>query len=575
MAQDIKTLAQLLIRSLKLYGNNFIFGTTGAGMAELQDAISVEKDLKWIQALHEFTAVSSAEGYALAKNKTGIALIDRIVGTQNSIGALYSSYLNMAPMLVLSSRDIAGTHLLKDPTSHYSSKHLQIIEPWVKWSNNSQSEKMLDEDLSKAIFISQIEPKGISFITLRHDLMQRAYNGSKIKIKKFYYSKKIPDEDTINIIIGKILSSNHPEMLISHAGRNPEYVDTMIKFSEMLGIKVRERRYFMSFPLENSMHLGFSARMKPPDTRNDDLLLLLEFGILPGNAFRDDIDIIDFSTDFVRRRDIYSGGDYGSSNLFNSMDVISDLGPTLKFIMKKIKLESKDREIIGDRKEKIMEKHEKMIQEIDGETESDMKSGRLTAASIGYTINKYWKPGMSFVNGSITSNTRINQRVRLNEPGSYFSNPSGHLGSPVGMAYGIFLAKNEENYLKGIRDYKPTVCVTGDGDSIFGNLTSVLWSVKHYHLGVIYIILNNGSWAVEWPYFENTSQRYVANMHDREFIDLDEPRINFATIASGFNVKSYSVETIDELDKSMNLAVIDAEKGEPSLIDIKLEKYNP
>lgn len=572
---EIKTLAQLFIRTLKLYGNNFIFGTTGAGEAEIQDAISVEKGIKWIQALHEFTAISSAEGYALAKNKTGIALVDRIVGTQNSIGALYSSYLNMAPLLVLSSRDIAGTHLLKDPTSHYSSKHLQIIEPWVKWSNNSQSEEMLEEDLSKAFFITQLEPKGISFLTLRHDLMQKPYDGKNLKIKKFYYNKKIPDDDTIKLINNKILSSNEPEILISHAGRNPEYVNTMVKFAETLGIKVRERRYFMSFPLENYMHLGFAQRMFVPDINNDDLLLLFEFGILPGNAFPLKPDIIDFSTEFVRRRDIYSGGDYGSSNLFNSIDIEADLGPTLEKLLKNINIDHKTKEIIDNRKEKIKEEHNNMINEIKTRTLNDINKNKLSADSIGYIMNKNWEKGMSLVNGSIKYYNGINENVNLNEPGTFFSNPSGHLGSPVGMAYGVFIAKNEENYLKHIKDYKPVVCITGDGDAIFGNVTSALWSVKHYGLGVIYIIMNNGSWAIEWPYFENTTEKYIANSKDLEFIDLDNPRIDFSFIGKAFHLETYKVTDTDELDIAFKKAVKSAKKGEPSIIDIWLEKFNP
>ncbi len=574
-SEDIKTLAQLVLHSLKLYGNNFIFGTTGAGEAEIQDAISKRNDIKWIQALHEFTAVSSAEGYSLAKNKTGIALIDRIVGTQNSIGALYSSYINMAPLLVFSSRDIAGTHLLKDPTSHYSSKHLQIVEPWVKWSNNSQSEKMLEEDLSKAIFITQLEPKGISFITLRHDLMQRRYNGTKIRTKNFYYNKRIPDDDTVQRITDRILSSEHPEILISHAGRNPEYVDTMVKFANMLGIKVRERRYFMSYPLGDKMHLGFTSRMKPPDFNNDDLVLLFEFGILPGNRINENVDIIDFSTDFVRRRDIYSGGDYGSSNLFNSMDIICDLGPTLEAIMKRMKLNNMDKKFIDERKKRIEERHNRLMEEIEESALDDLKNEKLTASTIGYIMNKYWKRGMALVNGSITFNSKINMQVNLNEPSTYFSNPSGHLGSPVGMAYGVFLALNEDNYLNGIKNYKPVVCITGDGDAVFGNFSSTLWSVKHYHLGVIYVILNNGSWAVEWPYFENTVENVVSNKHDHQFIDLDEPRISYATIASAFSIKSHTVRTIDEFDNSIKDAIKNAEMGEPSVIDIMLNKYNP
>ncbi|WP_175266739.1 thiamine pyrophosphate-dependent enzyme [Acidiplasma cupricumulans] len=103
---------------------------------------------------------------------------------------------------------------------------------------------------------------------------------------------------------------------------------------------------------------------------------------------------------------------------------------------------------------------------------------------------------------------------------------------PFGIAcwYGLrrISGKNEENYLNGIRNYKPVICITGDGDAIFGNFTSALWSVKHYNLGVVYIILNNGSWAVEWPYFENTIERIVAEKHDHQFIDLDSPRISYS-----------------------------------------------
>ncbi len=570
---EIKTLAQVLIKTLKLYGNNFIFGTTGAGMAEIQDAISVEKGIKWIQGLHEFTAVSSAEGYALAKNKTGIALVDRIVGTQNSIGALYSSYLNMAPMLVLASRDIPGTHLLNDPTSHYSSKHLDIIEPWVKWSNNSQSGEMIEEDLSKAFFITQLEPKGISFLTLRHDLMQKPYDGSEIRIKKFYYNKRLPDLETIRKIGDKILSSEHPEIFISHAGRNMEYVKTMVEFAEHFGIQVRERRYFMSFPLHNNMHLGFIPRMYIPEIGNDDLLLLFEFGILPGNEFPAQTDIIDFSTEFVRRRDIYSGGDYGSSNLFNSIDIECDLGPTLEMLMKQINIDHITAGSISDRVETIKEEHDKLMENIKKIAEKDIESGNLTDNSIGSVLNRYWEGGMALINGSIKSYNGINQQVNLEEPGTFFSNPSGHLGSPAGMAYGVFIARNEENYLNNVKDYKPAVCLTGDGDAIFGNITSALWSAKHYGLGVIYMIINNGSWAIEWPYFENTTQKYIEHLKDTEFIDIDRPRIDFATIAKGFSVNSYSVGTLEELEVAFQKAIKDAKKGEPSLIDIVLPKF--
>jgi hypothetical protein len=79
----------------------------------------------------------------------------------------------------------------------------------------------------------------------------------------------------------------------------------------------------------------------------------------------------------------------------------------------------------------------------------------LTDNSIGFILNSHWESGMALVNGSIRYYNGINQQIKLEQPGTFFSNPSGHLGSPVGMAYGAFIARNEENYLKQIGNYKP------------------------------------------------------------------------------------------------------------------------
>ncbi len=85
-----------------------MFGTTGAGMPDIQDAMVVEKPPKWIQGLHEFTTVSAAAGYALASGREGVALIDRVVGTQNAIGAMFCAYMNSSPTVIFASANVPG-----------------------------------------------------------------------------------------------------------------------------------------------------------------------------------------------------------------------------------------------------------------------------------------------------------------------------------------------------------------------------------------------------------------------------------------------------------------------------------
>ena len=57
-----------------------------------------------------------------------------------------------------------------------------------------------------------------------------------------------------------------------------------------------------------------------------------------------------------------------------------------------------------------------------------------------------------------------------------------------------------------------------------------------------------------------------------QFIDIDSPRIDFATMAGAFNVDSYTVRDLTELRTAFKKSITGAVKGNPSLIDIMLPK---
>ena len=50
---DVETGGEWFVRILNELGVDFVFGTTGAGMPDIQDAMVVVKPPKWIQGLHE------------------------------------------------------------------------------------------------------------------------------------------------------------------------------------------------------------------------------------------------------------------------------------------------------------------------------------------------------------------------------------------------------------------------------------------------------------------------------------------------------------------------------------------
>ncbi len=204
--------------------------------------------------------------------------------------------------------------------------------------------------------------------------------------------------------------------------------------------------------------------------------------------------------------------------------------------------------------------------------------------SVGYVLNEKWPSDALWVDGSITPRNTLLELVEIKEAGTYFSNPSFHLGAAVGMAYGAALGsrkyvdvEDHDSYLIGHISHQdraphPVICTTGDGDAIFGNLPSALWTCSHYGLGVLYVILNNACWGIEWSPIEKATEHWAKKARDFEFLDLENPRIDYTEMAAAFSVLSCRVQTPQEFECALDEGIAMAYKNKPMVIDVMLEK---
>ena len=585
---SVKTGGQWFIKLLQLRGVDFVFGTTGAGMPDIQDAMVVEKPPKWIQGLHEFTTVSAATGYALASRREGVALIDRMVGTQNAIGAFFGAYMNSAPTLIFASANVPGVPIQTGaPELHYSTYQPVIVLPWVKWLTQVNSLESMPDDLEKAFYMALSEHQAPVYVTLRQDLMaQTIPKGWTARTRGDpVASPRVPDDGTIEKILDCILSYDYPVILTSEVGRHPEAVRALAEFANLLGIGVMERRFFLNYPISDSLHQGFLSRYRDPEIpRNTDLVIALEFGLLAHQMFRDDPEVIDITSDPVHRQDVYAGGDYGASLVPAKIRAICDSGPTLRKITTAAagKLRGAEKAKIVDRLFRLKDKHDQQLQDWRQKSLHSYEAGKLDDWGIGYVLNKHFTKDTIWVNGAASSWETLLRAVELSQPGTYFGNPSGHLGPALGMAYGVALAHrkfvdvvDKGSYKTGRISESPktVICTTGEGDAIFGNIDSALWTCAHYGIGVLYVILNNACWAAEWYPIETSSQHWARDSGDFEFLDLDKPRIDFEAVARGFGVYSKRIEDAAEFDLELPKALELVRRGKPALLDLQQEKY--
>jgi thiamine pyrophosphate-dependent acetolactate synthase large subunit-like protein len=598
----VRTGGQLFVQFLHELDVQFVFGTTGAGMAEIQDAMVVVKPPKWIQGLHEFPTVNAAAGYALASESLGIALIDRNVGTQNASGAFYCAYMNEAPVIVFASKNVAGVPVPTDQVEyHYVNYEAMLAYPWIKWNSQLESIETMADDMAKLFQISQTEPRGTTYFTLRQDIMAKRLEeglGQRMlaKIKQIIIARPsvatpraVLDGSTVEKIYNELLTHSFPEIIVSHLGKNKSGLRSLVNFARTFGIPVSDYRTFMNFPITDALHVGFTKMTMPPKLLDGvDLVVALEAGLLPHQRFgNSNLDAIDLTADPFHRQDVPGGGEYGSTLFPAIIRAVCDVAPTLDVIcdFAARKMTQREKSMIRERIERAAKEHNRIFDTARREAEKSYTEGKLNPSSIGFILNKKWPKNGIWVDGSITPRDKLLELVELSQPGTYFSNPSFHLGAVVGMAYGVSLASRRYVQVEDRGSYKVgrlsdetnakniVICTTGDGDAIFGNLPSALWTCSHYGLGVIYIILNNACWGIEWPPIEKATEQWAKKAKDYEFLDLDAPRIEFTGIASSCAVQSQRVKTPKQFEEALEEGINLAMKNKPMLIDVILDKY--
>jgi benzoylformate decarboxylase len=105
---------------------------------------------------------------------------------------------------------------------------------------------------------------------------------------------------------------------------------------------------------------------------------------------------------------------------------------------------------------------------------------------------------------------------------------------------------------------RPVVAVVGDGSSIYG--IQGLWSAAHYRVGVLYVILSNGGYAI----MDRLAERHGESSPWPGFGEVD-----LAQIARGFGCPARRLTTLDELEAALDEVVPTlAARDEPLLLDV-------
>lgn len=169
--------AEMLVRSLRDEGVQYIYGYPGGAVLHIYDALFKEPALTHILVRHEQAATHMADAYARATGKAGVVLVTSGPGATNAVTGIATAFMDSIPMVVISGQvpsDMVGTDAFQETDM------IGISRPIVKHSFIVKHPSEIPEVVKKAFHLAESGRPGPVVIDVPKDMTN--------PIDKFEYS---------------------------------------------------------------------------------------------------------------------------------------------------------------------------------------------------------------------------------------------------------------------------------------------------------------------------------------------------------------------------------------------------
>jgi pyruvate dehydrogenase (quinone) len=514
-----RTAGDVIVDTLINWGVDTVFGIPGDGINGIIESLRKKQDrIKFIQTRHEEAAAFAACGYAKVTNRLGVCLATSGPGGIHLLNGLYDAKMDGQPVLAITGlqfHDLIGTHTQQDVALDKLFMDVAVYNERIMGAAAAQN-------VTELACRTALARKGVAHITTPVDIqdqevkedMRSMRNKPNHVSNEFAIGARRPTGRELQEA-ADILNNGKKVAILAgrgalHAGRQLERV------AELLGAPIVKALLGKSCVPDDSPYttggLGLLGTLPSEEAMNECDTLLIVGSCLP---------YIEFYPKIGHAKCVQLDIDPTRISLRYPADVglVGDTVESLNALLPLLKQKSKS---FLEKAQKGMKEWQEVL-----ETRGTAKDVPMKPQVVGYELGKRI-PANAIVTSDSGTNTTWWARYVPSLAGAMHT-CSGNLAT---MACGFPYAIGAQVAYPE----RPVIAFVGDGG--FTMLMGELATCVKYKLPIkIFVIKNDELGQIKWEQMVFLGNpEYVTDLQD----------IDFATVAKGFGVASFTIKTPTE-----------------------------
>jgi len=499
------------------------------GSTEVPLLVDLPPDLPFVLGLHEASVVGMATGWALGRTAVGLAILHTTAGLGNAVGALATARANRAPLVVLVGQQ-DRRHLAHEP--FLAGRLRDLAGSYPVWTTEPARPQDVPGALARAAHEAQTR-RGPALVIVPMDDWLADADESREAAAPTRVRRGGAVEAAELDELRRLLATARAPALVAGAGVDDDAGwAALVALAERLRAPVWQESFGAraGFPQDHPL---FAGHLPADRRRLRAVLAAFDVVLCVGTA--------------AFRQYPYDDGPLAPAGV--KVAVVSDDPDEVHRSAASIALLAPPAAVCAGLAQALEQR--------DGDLPPRHRpppapqppaDGQLLAGHVLTALGERLAPDAIVVEETPSSRPELQARILARNPLGFVSAAMGGLGFGIPAATGFALACPE----------RPVVAVVGDGSALYS--IQALWSAVEYGAGALFVVLNNGGYAV----MDRLAEQQGGRGPWPQFGHLD-----VGAVAAGFGCSVRRVAAHAELLEVFDETVPElGARREPLLLDI-------